>query len=296
METRTTPPEISTLQNKVVKEATAEKAGMLLPTDYSPAEIKVMVSKAEALIKAMDDIIKLSLLKTNPDDWAKFGNGFWLCESGAMKIRNVWGIYFRGLTIASEKDPDDGSITYTAMCECGSTWLDLWYGQQVLIDAYGSRSTKDPFFGENQDKQDVKKAAIANMRARAVCDLLGLKNMAEADLKRVGIDVAKIPIVEFKKGSKGGAVASEEDKSIQKRLYDNLIKYCETADEAVIKQTLIELTQFTAKDGKKVPGVDSLKYLTGTRLRIAHGKLEQLMAKKLPQEKEIDIREPGQEG
>lgn len=279
----------------LAKDVQAEAAGLPLPTDRL-INADLVLKKTEAMIKAMDGLIKLSILRTNPSDWAKFGDGFWLCDSGAMKIRNIWGIYFRDTEIVEDRN-EDGSVTFIATARCGCTRLDDWYGQEVVIDAYGSRSTADGFFGSNPDREDVKKAALANMRARAICDVLGLKNLTEADLKSHGIDTSKIAMVEFKKGSKGGAVASEDDKTLQVKLYNALVKLLGSSDEKILSQALVNLTKFKGRDGKEVPGVSSIKALTGKRLQIAYAKATDALEKEHGPGQDIQMdREPGAEG
>lgn len=251
------------------------------------------IKRSENIIKAIDSVIKFSLSRTNHQDWVKMGRGFYLQESGCMKLRQVWAIYFRDLTVSKEEN-EDGSVTFNAQVTCGSGMLDKWYGCEATLEQIGSRSSEDKFFGENPDLQDVKKAAIANCRGRAIVALLGLQNMTEEDLVKNGIDVSKISGVEFKSGSKGGATASGTDKEVQVKLYNLMVKHYGTNDEKALGTYLAELSSFTGKDGKKVQGKKSFKELTGKWLQSTYGKMKQLAES---EEKVItDSLEPGSEG
>lgn len=251
------------------------------------------VKRADAIIKAMDSVIKLALQRTNHHDWVKMGKGYYLQESGGMKIRPIFGIYFRDLTIAKETT-EDGHYAYTAQCTCGSSVLDKWYGTEATIEQIGTRSSADKFFGENPDEQDVKKAAIANCRGRAIVALLGLQNMTEEDLRKHGVDVTQVAGVEFKTGSKGGATASGTDKEVQVKLYNLMVKHYGTTEEKTLSTYLQELSSFVAKDGKKVSGKKSFKELTGKWLQSTYGKMKQLT--EVEEQTITDSLEPGSQG
>ena len=260
-------------------EALVQQAATPTPSEIA-FDSQHAVKRAENIIKAMDSVIKLALLRTNYQDWVRMGKGLYLQESGAMKVRPVFGIYFRDLTIAKENH-EDGSYAYTSQVTCGSTVLDKWYGTEATIEQIGTRSSRDTFFTgkdgrKEADEQDVKKAAIANCRGRAIVALLGLQNMSDDDLRKVGVDVSKIAGVEYKTGSQGGATASGTDKEIQVKLYNLMTKHYGTSDEAALSKYLQELTSFVGKDGKKVTGKSSLKDLTGKWLQSTYGKMKQL--------------------
>jgi len=282
--------ELETVKSDVI----AGHAGIPSPSEVN-FDSHMVEKKMTAITQAMDACTKISLQRTNPTDWVKMGKGFYLTDAGAMKVRAIWGIYFRNIQMASEKK-EDGNIAYTVTGEVGSKLLDNWYGSEVIVECMGSRSSADGFFGANPDQEDVKKAAIANFRARAVVSVLGISNMTEDDLKKNGLDIQKIPSVEFKKGSKGGSTVSPEDKEIQVKLYNLLVKALNTSEEAVLSKELELITSFTAKDGAAVGGVKSLKALTGKRLQVTYGKAKQKYpgangdtVKKINGEEEIQI-------
>ncbi len=263
--------------NELKQELVAEEAG--LPT---PAEIRFDARAVEAkmtqITRAIDACTKISIQRTNPADWVKMGKGYYMTAPAAMKIRTIWGIYFRNLQIAREVK-DDGSVAFTVTGEVGSKLLDNWYGSEVIIECLGSRASSDPFFGKDPDLEDVKKAALANFRARAVCQILGLDNMTEEDLRKNGIDPAKVTSVEFKTGSKGGSIETEDDKALQVKLFNVLVKLMGTSDEGALSKALEELSGFEGKDGKKVPGVKSLKDLRGKRLQVTYAKAKERLEK-----------------
>ena len=90
------------------------------------------------------------------------------------------------------------------------------------LDVYGSRSSKDGFFNKNDlepEQSDVRKAAISNWEARAIAGLIGLQNLTRDDLKKFGIDVAKVPGVEYQTGAEGGGNATLISDAQGKRLF-----------------------------------------------------------------------------
>jgi len=277
-------------------DAVAETAG--IPT---PAEIRFDAKSVEAkmtqITRAIDACTKISIQRTNPADWVRMGKGYYLTAAGALKIRTIWGIYFRNMEVAKEQR-DGGGVSFVVTGEVGSKLLDNWYGSEVTIEGMGARSTDDGFFRDNTDEQDVKKAAIANFRARAVTAILGIENMTEADLQKNGINTENVTAVEFKKGSQGGATATESDKEVQVKLYNALVDFCESTDEKVMGDFLETLTTFTGKDGTQVKGLRSIKQLKGKRLQVAYSKISTLVEKreKTITDSDMGQRTPGREG
>lgn len=272
-------------ENEVMRDEVA-----LRPEDVDSLAV---IKRVQAITEAIDGAVKVSLQRTNSADWKDMGGKYYLEASGCQKLRAVWGIYFRDKNVIREEYPD-GHYGYYVTGVVGSQLLDRFYGKEITIEIDGGRTSKDGFFGKEPDPMDVRKAAISNMEARGIASFLGLKNFHADDLKKNGIDVSKIGKVEYKTGSQGGAVASDEDKLSQTKLYNLLVKICNSSDEKILSSTLQNLTKFKGKDGKDVPGVDSIKKLTGKRLSITLEKATTLAANKA---ESIDVdAEPGSEG
>jgi len=204
-----------------IQEAVVEKAGV--PT---PLEVELDSQKAIARISAIAHVIdgcaKVSIQRTNPKDWVKMGDSYYLQAAGAQKIRPIWGIYYRDREVTRESNPD-GSYSYIVTGKVGSKVLDQLYGE-VIIEIDGGRSSSDAFFtgkdgNKVPDPMDIRKAALANWEARAVTALLGLKNMSAEDLQHNGISVSGIAKVDYQKGAEGGGKTEFISAAQQKRLF-----------------------------------------------------------------------------
>lgn len=189
---------------KEVQDAIVERVGT--PTAL---EVELDSQKAIARIEAIANVLsgcsKVSIQRTNPKDWVKMGDSFYLQATGAQKIRPIWGIYYRNREVEKETYPD-GSYSYIITGEVGSKVLDQLYGE-VTIQIDGGRSSTDKFFAKGNmvpDPMDIRKAALANWEARAVTALLGLKNMSQEDLRKNGINIDGVAKVDYQKGSMGG--------------------------------------------------------------------------------------------
>lgn len=202
-----------------IQEVVVEKAGV--PT---PLEVELDSQKAIARISAIGNVIegcaKVSIQRTNPKDWVRMGESFYLQATGAQKIRPIWGIYYRDRQVTKESNPD-GSYAYIVTGKVGSKVLDQLYGE-VVVEIDGGRSSSDAFFTKGNrepDPMDIRKAALANWEARAVTALLGLKNMDAEDLRKNGISVQAVAGFEFKKGSEGGGKTEFISQAQQIRLF-----------------------------------------------------------------------------
>lgn len=180
-----------------------------------------VIKRVEAITKAIDGAVKVSLQRTNSSDWVSMGGKFYLQASGCQKIRSVWGIYFRDKQVVRE-DYTDGGYAYYVTGLIGSQLLDRFYGKEITVEADGGRSSKDPFFAKGSrepDPQDVRKAAVSNFEARAIASFLGLKNFTSQDLVNNGIKLDSVAKVEYQKGSEGGGNTSVISEAQRKRLF-----------------------------------------------------------------------------
>lgn len=206
---------------EAVEQAVLDQAA-LTPTEVEVDSGKV-IQRVQAITKAIDGAVKVSLQRTNVSDWVKMGDKYYLQASGCQKIRAVWGIYFRDKDIVKEDYPD-GSYGYYVTGKVGAQLLDRFYGKEITIEADGGRSSKDPFFtgkdGMKQpDPMDVRKAAVSNFEARAITSFLGLKNFTAQDLINNGIPVDKVTKVEYQKGAEGGGNTAVISEAQRKRLF-----------------------------------------------------------------------------
>lgn len=207
------------MNDDLIKEAENDKVA-LRPEDIDSLAV---IRRVEAITRSIDGAVKVSLQRTNSQDWVKMGDKFYLQASGCQKIRSVWGIYFRDKSVTRE-EYHDGSYAYYVTGLVGSQLLDRFYGKEITVEADGGRSSKDSFFtgrdGKKEpDPMDVRKAGISNFEARAIAAFLGLKNFTAEDLTKNGIDVNKIQKVDYAKGAEGGGKTDLISEPQQKRLF-----------------------------------------------------------------------------
>jgi len=205
---------------QVQKDAVIEQASTPTPLELALDSQKA-IARISAIANVIDGCAKVSIQRTNPRDWVKMGDSYYLQATGAQKIRPVWGIYYRDRQVTKESNPD-GSYGYIVTGKVGSKVLDQLYGE-VVVEIDGGRSAADAFFTKGNrtpDPMDVRKAALANWEARAVTALLGLKNLSAEDLQRNGLNVKIITGVEYQTGAEGGGQSNEFiSQAQQKRLF-----------------------------------------------------------------------------
>ncbi|RLJ06872.1 MAG: hypothetical protein DRP12_03345, partial [Candidatus Aenigmatarchaeota archaeon] len=143
-----------------------------------------------------------ALKLTNYNDWVLFQVKPYLTATGADKLMVQFGISMYDLKV-EEKEREDANgkwIEFVAQArfKLGS----------VEIPAVGTCSTRSKFFGyihgelkplEAVDIPSVRKAAVQNCKRNGVLTLLGLRSPTLEDMKAAGIDISKIPRVEYKK-------------------------------------------------------------------------------------------------
>jgi len=203
----------------VEAEVVAESAGAPTPLEVQLDSQKA-IARISAIAQTIDGCAKVSIQRTNPKDWVKMGESFYLQATGAQKIRPIWGIYYRDRHVTKEANPD-GSYSYIVTGKVGSKVLDQLYGE-VTVEIDGGRSSTDKFFAKGSrepDPMDIRKAALANWEARAVTALLGLKNMSAEDLKNNGVNLTGVAKVNYQKGAEGGGKTEFISQAQQKQLF-----------------------------------------------------------------------------
>jgi len=177
--------------------------------------------QAEARIDAVIKIKQLALKVTNGGDWTDQGGKPYLMVSGAEKIANLFNVSWAFLTpepIYEETADGHYTFTYQGRFSMG--------GRSIEVE--GSRSSKDKFFNQNEyvnnqkvtlavgdrdNKRDVKMAALTNLLGNGITRLLGIRNLAWADLSEyAGITKEQCGKVEYKKAGEQKAAIQEPQK------------------------------------------------------------------------------------
>ena len=176
--------------------------------------ILYMAEKAEQYIKAMNKIMDAALKITSEYDWVLIGGKPYLQESGATKIARLFGISWQMIGDNPKVQVDnEGYKTFT--------YNARFMLKDQFIEAEGSRSMKDDFFGKKGgelkkpdeiDERNVKMSAYTNCINNGIKRLIpNLRNIDVSVLTAAGLETGKMEGYTFKQGSKGGASKKAED-------------------------------------------------------------------------------------
>ena len=168
---------------------------------------------AEKRIDAVIKIKKVALKVTNARDWTDQQGNPYLQSSGSEKVANLFNISWRIDEPVYEEDPD-GHYTYS--------YKGYFSLGGRIIEAEGSRSSKDPFFkqykykddkgnkltppleiavSDRTNKRDVRMAALTNLLGNGITRILGIRNLTWQDLKEfANITKEQVTTIQYKKG------------------------------------------------------------------------------------------------
>ena len=130
--------------------------------------------------------------------------------------------------------------------------------------------TAKPGFEAEKDKHLIKNSALTNWRVNGICRLAGMRNPDPDILKAAGLDVAKIPAIDYKKGFKEADLPEEVNK--KRNEIGDWLMMLNNNDKDKAKAKLKELTAF-----KDFAGVDDLRKLSEKQITILHPKVKKLM-------------------
>lgn len=214
------------LENQII---TVNQSNQLDTTDDISAA-------ANRRIAQLDKIVKLSISRTNQNDWVDQDNKPYLTCSGAEKIARLFGVCWKDVKTEKIITSDEQGQYY--FYEVSGTFV---LGADN-ISAVGTCSQKDKFFakrgGEMKplseiDETNIRKAAYSNMVVNGVSRILGIRNLTWDEVRSGGIDPKKSAKVSYGKGGNGGGLISDAQ---AKRFYA-ICKEHQKSDEE-IKQYL----------------------------------------------------------
>lgn len=231
---------------------------------------------------------------TQPNHWINHGTAtepkFSLQGPGAEALATPLGIYEDPPIVREVKrhDKDGEFFAFEVEGIVHSRTLKR-YGWFV-----GECTSRDQFFTAKsgfepeRDKHLIRNSALTNWRVNGVCRLAGMRNPDPAILKTAGLDVTKIPAIDYKRGFKETPL-SDTAKPKLEEIRTWLMMLCNN-DAIAAKARLKELTAF-----KDFAGVDDPKKLSEKQIAILHPKVKKLMEvlSYVPGDEE---REPGGEG
>jgi hypothetical protein len=249
------------------------------------------LAKFEAAAELMKKLIPASIRATRSQDWVKMGNKVYLQATGVERLAPLWGLVFGTPKVVKEPN-EDGSYSYIVTGPAYSRRTGVGY-QEIT----GGRSSSDPFFGDDADPLDIRKAAVTNWMTRAASMLTGLRGLTQADLDANG--VTGVAEVNYKAGGKGGSAVPADLAAKRTAFWNELVRRA-GGDLDIARSALKDCTKYdayTKKDGSKVPAFDgatSMDRMSETAINIATDRM-----KKHPvvgDEALASGREPGQEG
>jgi len=237
-----------------------------------------LIREAEKRVQFQKKILPIALKVTNHKDWTNQNGNPWLGESGAEKIRNLFGISVTNLSC--HKDTLEGQEGYKY------TYTANFIFAGCTIPGVGTCTSKDKFFAfannqwkppEEVDEGNIQKAAYANMMVNGITRILGLRNLTWQDLESANIPKDKIASVDYDK--KGFAQEEISQDALKKRkLIGTALMALSDNDAQLAAKQLVDLTK---SDDGKFKGVSKLENLKSTKqINFIFAKVRELFEKK----------------
>lgn len=250
------------------------------------------IKQFEAQVEFYKRFVTACYRLTQPNHWVNHGTEkdpkFSLQGPGAEALSTPLGIYEDAPIVREVKRHDDKGEFYAFEVEgiLHSRTLKR-YGWFV-----GECTSRDQFFTAKggfepeRDKHLIRNSALTNWRVNGVCRLAGMRNPDPETLKAAGIDLTKIPTIEYKKGLKETPVTGEAANK-RDQIGAWLMVLCNNDKDAATKK-LQELTAFN--DYK---GATDIRKLSERQINILHPKLKSMVEKESGQERRERI--PGED-
>ena len=227
-----------------------------------------VANRAETYIEAMKKVKSIVFKITNARDWIDEQGKPYLQVSGAEKVGAVFRIGWSFPEDAKFEQLDDGHFMYTVK--------GVFSMGNVKIEAYGTRSSSDPFFGRKRgedvppseiDRASVKKSAITNCIGNGITRILGIRNLTWEELNASGINA----------DSSGKVERKTMDTDTKGKLDELIEMLMEMAgqDKDKCADLLEQYTAWTNKKGEEVKGRRSFTALTAKQIPITLKKVKQ---------------------
>lgn len=245
------------------------------------------VADARERVKIVEQLKGVAITYTQPSQWTDFGGKPYLDEKGCMRFAEVYGVSFSDIKVEKDAYEDERG----RVIDFNVTVVAEWRGRKVEAD--GGRSTKDQFFNGSEDWVDesgqkkkrarrlplseidvsrVRRAAVTNAKARATKAILGLSftwDEVKKAMAAAGKDAGKAGKVDFGGKTETARATGKGRMSDTKRELAKLILEHVEGDREAAQETLVGLTTFKGRDGKQVPGRESVKELSDRQAEIA---------------------------
>jgi hypothetical protein len=271
----------------------------VLVPDLPPQEsaLELVQERLQYMLKVKE----FALQHTTEHDWVIMSGRQgkqvpYLQSSGAEKIARLFGV--KVTNVRSEKymkDPVDPGQPRSYVWEYTATFS--LRGQDDCMEVPGSRSSDDGFFSNQArvDERDVKMAAYSNMLVNGITRLLGLRGFTMETLQEAGLDPSRMQGVQFRgesspapppersapsrkpSATRARAKSPEPEEAGESTVQklDSLIVQIVGVDPDARADFLEHITMFRGKDGKMVSGIRDIARLSGKRLEVTYGMLQE---------------------
>lgn len=226
-----------------------------------------VANRADKYIEAMKKVKSIVFKITNNRDWIDEQGKPYLQVSGAEKVAAVFRISWSFPEDAKFEQLDDGHFMYTVK--------GIFSMGNVKIEAYGTRSSSDPFFGRKHgedvapseiDRASVKKSAITNCIGNGITRILGIRNLTWDELQESGINAGETSKIERK-------TIDDETKGKLDELIAMLMDMA-GQDKGKCADLLEKYTTWTNKKGEEVKGRRSFTKLSSKQIPITYEKVK----------------------
>lgn len=214
-----------------------------------------ILAAANRRIAQLDNIVKLSISRTNTNDWVDQSGKPYLTCSGAEKIARLFGVCWKDVK-------SDKIITSD---EQGQYYFYEFSGVFTLgadsITAVGTCSQKDQFFAKSGgqmkplseiDETNIRKAAYSNMVVNGVTRILGIRNLTWDEVKAGGIDPSKASKVTYDKGQKDNNKISQAQFNRFYAIYKDSGKTEQEVNDFIAQFNIKDPHDLIGKDYNKV--------------------------------------------
>lgn len=277
-----------------VKEKAGNNRALVPVTEVSSAELQVFqipdisetqLQKLEGNVEAWKRVLISALKLTKVRDWSNQISGKnevpYLEASGAEAVGSLFGISLLPGTEKRERiwsEDEDGKYYIYIYTAIGFFPLT---GKQAFAE--GVCSSRHELFAKvagewrplkDIDETDIMITARRKLYRNAVVELLGLRNVTFEELAQVGIPKDKITRIERKSKSRHAGELPEEVKKKRKEIGD-MMRTMHGDDKAKCREELKKTTAYTDRNGKDVPGVETLDGMSQRKLEVTHDKVRQ---------------------
>jgi len=283
------------ITNGELKEEAVEPMEMSIISVPEKGELSIeqQIDKLEKNIELYNKIKIVSLKLTKESDWVfQRENSPYLMDRGAENIAIAWGIDISGVELRMEWAEDEKGKYYSFIARGKA------YAKKLgrYVEDIGVCSQRDKFFGmiggrlkeiEEVDMANIRRKAVTNLYNRLIKRCIGLMNVTAGDLVAAGLDIKKIPGIEYKNGAQKTAKTFSPE--YQKKLLEiqEAARKLAAGNKELEKKFIKSASSFKSKEGNDVFAEEVRQLSTEKWIDMTLKNIKDALKKE---------REPGEEG